>query len=411
MMILVRNRLVPSLRYQWSVRRYISSQQSPFDLEDGDEKYRELNQMYVDMFSPQAEDALSKDVESNEKPTISDLEELNNDMNCLLNVGYHKLTADELRKKVELPGRFILQSLSNNPYFNLAVENYVFTKTPLGTTPGSSFANQRLLFYINRDSVVIGKNQTLWKEIHLKTAQERGYEVLRRFSGGGTVVHDLGNVNYSFLTSREEFSREFFNRLIISGVRRSTSEVPLALNHRGDIVLGDRKVSGSAFKIAKGKAYHHGTMLIESKLDQFHGLLKPESIDGVRWNCNSVDSVRSQVENVPLGSVQQFIDMVVEEFKRVFYSGEVENIPVFYCDEDVTINEEIREYMTLLESDEWKYRKGPKFEVHLKCGNHSMTVERGIIVESSIQALVGSSFQSFIDRISEFKDIDEKLLI
>lgn len=409
-MLLVRTSLLPRLRQQWSVRRRVFSQRAPFDLEDGDEKYSELNQMYVDMFNPQAGDSSSKGLEASEKQKISDLDELNNDMNCLLNVGYHKLTADELREKVEQPGKFILQSLSSNPYFNLAVENYVFVNTPLSATPGSSFANQRLLFYINRDSVVVGKNQTLWKEVYLKTVQERGYEVLRRFSGGGTVVHDLGNVNYSFLTSREDFSREFFNRLIISGIQRSAPDVALALNHRGDIVLGNRKVSGSAFKIAKGKAYHHGTMLIQSKLDQFRGLLKPESIEGVRWNCNSVDSVRSQVQNVPLGSVQQFIDMVVEEFRRVFYNGEAEEIPIFYCDEDITINREIREYMTLLESDEWKYRKGPKFEVHLECGNHSMTVERGIITESSIPALVGSSFQSFIDRTSDFQDVDKVLL-
>ncbi|QLL33904.1 hypothetical protein HG536_0F02290 [Torulaspora globosa] len=409
-MLLVRNRLVPALRHQWSIGRRTLGQQASFDLEDGDEKYRELNQMYVDMFTPKAADALSKAEGLEEKQKISDLNELNNDMNCLLNVGYPKLTAEELRKKVELPGKFILQSLSNNPYFNLAVENYVFTNTPLSASPELSFANQRLLFYINRDSVVIGKNQTLWKEVHLKTVQERGYEVLRRFSGGGTVVHDLGNVNYSFLTSREDFSREFFNRLIIAGVQRSAPDIALDLNNRGDIVLGDRKVSGSAYKIARGKAYHHGTMLIQSKLDQFRGLLKPESIDGVTWNCNSVDSVRSQVQNVPLESVQQFIDMVVEEFRRVFCSDEVEDIPVFYCDEDVTINGEIREYMTLLESDNWKYRKGPKFEIHLQSGNYSMTVERGIIVESSIPALLGWSFQSFIDGISDFKDVDEKLI-
>lgn len=367
--------------------------------------------MYSDMFNPKMKHNSTKDDPLDRKHTVSDLDELNEDMDSLLNVSYHKLTAAELKKQVESPGRFILQSLSNNPYYNLAMENYIFTKTPLSTSPETSFANQRLLFYINRDCVVIGKNQTLWKEVYLRAVENRGYELLRRYSGGGTVVHDLGNVNYSFLTSREEFSRDFFNKLIITGIKKSEPEIALALNTRGDIVVGNRKVSGSAFKIAKGKAYHHGTMLIQSRLDQFHGLLKPDSIDGVTWNCNSVDSVRSDVQNIPLSSVQQFIDLVTDEFRQVFYNGEENEIPVFYCDEDTTINDEIRESMDLLQSSEWKYLKGPKFEVHLESGNHSMAVEKGIIVQSTIPSLMGSSFQSFINRLSEFKDIDEKLLM
>lgn len=412
-MYLVNRRLTSALRRPLVNKLLCRSliQQAPFDLEEQDDKYKDLNQMYVDMFSSATADTATEVNGLDEKSRLSDLDELNSDMDDLLNVGYNKLSPSELREKVQMPGRFILQSLSNNPYYNLAMENYVFANTPLNSSSEASYTNQRLLFYINDDCVVIGKNQTLWKEVHLGTLKERDYKLLRRFSGGGTVVHDLGNVNYSFLTSRDEFQREFFNKLIIEGIHRSDPGFTLALNPRGDIVLGDKKVSGSAYKIAKGKAYHHGTMLIRSNIDQFRGLLKPASIDGVTWNCSSVDSVRSQVQNIPLGSVEQFIDLTINEFKRVFRNDEQEEVPVFYCDEDVTINDEIREFMNVLESDDWKYMKGPKFELHLESGNQLIAVEKGLIVESTRQELIGSSFQSFIQRLSDFEDIDGNALL
>lgn len=391
-----------------NIRYY--SQQSPFDLQDGDEKYRDLNEMYVEMFTQPDKAVLSGNTESPEQPR-SDLDELNNDMDDLLNVGYHKLTATELEERVKTPGRFILQSLSNNPYYNLAVENYIFCNTPIDPKSRSGFTNQRLLFYVNRDSVVIGKNQNVWREVHVNAVEERGYELLRRFSGGGTVVHDLGNVNYSFITSREEFRREYFNELIVESMKSSYPNLDLKLNSRGDIALGEFKVSGSAFKIARGKAYHHGTMLIRSNLDQFHGLLKPDSMKGVTWKCNSVDSVRSAVENVPLGSIQQFVDVCGDGFRQRFKTTEGEEVPLYYCDEDTTINEEIGKAMSTLKSDEWKYMSSPRFEVHFESGSHSIAVEKGVIVESTIPSLIDTNFLEFTRNLSKFDDINPDLVL
>lgn len=391
------------------------SHQLPFDLDDADEKYKDLNRMYIDMFAETSDTMiLSRNDSAQSKAEVtSELDELNTEVGDLLEVGYHRLNPVELERIVESPGRFILQSLSHNPYYNLALENYIFANTPAnkGVSPG--YSNQRLLFYLNSNCVVIGKNQTVWKELYLNNVINRGYELLRRFSGGGTVVHDLGNVNYSFITSRDEFQREFFNKLIVKWLTNSYSNMPLNLNERGDITFGGRKVSGSAFKIAKGKSYHHGTMLINSNLDEFHGLLKPEVIEGISWNCNSVNSVRSEVTKLNIESPQQFIDICVDGFKQYFSSKQQETaeIPLYYCDESVTINGEIRQSMSTLKSVQWKYMTGPKFQVNVEKGNHSISVEKGIISESSIPGVVGLSFKEFTEKLPDFNSIDPKLIL
>lgn len=396
-----------------SFQSRFSSHQAPFSLEHEDDKYEELNQMYSHMFTQEVDPSTTKKLSDATNETVSILEELNTETEQLLNVEYRKLSAEELEHKVKTPGKIILQSLSHNPFYNLALENYIFNNTPSNQAKNEKFTNQRLLFYVNTNCVVIGKNQTVWREVYSNNLASKGYDLLRRFSGGGTVVHDLGNVNYSFITSRDEFEREFFNKLIVKWLRGINSSMPLGLNSRGDIVLRDRKISGSAFKIAKGKAYHHGTMLINSDIDQFHGLLKPSEMDGISWECSSVDSVRSDVVNLPLQSTQQFIEICIAGFKSHFEAIQPNHrvIPVYYCDENVTINDEIRKYASNLQSDEWKYFSGPKFSLKIANGNHLITVEKGIITESSIPEIIGMTFKDLTKNLKEFPFIDPNWIL
>ncbi|GCE97362.1 biotin/lipoate A/B protein ligase [Zygosaccharomyces mellis] len=364
-------------------------QQTPFDLDEGDdEKYRSFNNMYVDMFTP-GNDLKAPFNGKEVRKSVNELDEINQEIDQLYNVGYHKITALELENLVKREGRFVLRSLSTDPYYNLALEDYVFSHTPIS----DRFFSHRLLFYKNDNCVVIGKNQTVWKEVFLNNLAQRGYEFIRRLSGGGAVVHDLGNINYSFITSRKEFDREFFNKLIVKWLINKYPDMPLQLNSRGDITLNGNKVSGSAFKIAKGKAYHHGTMLVQSNLEKFKGLLKPDHIDGLRWNCNSVESVRSKVANIPLRAVHEFIDICVTGWQNHFPLAN--KVPVYYCDQSVAINDDIKNTISKLKSDEWKYFSGPNFCVKIEQGNHDISVQKGIIVDSTIPGTVGMSFKDF----------------
>lgn len=368
-------------------RRFYSSNSnfSPFDLDEVDDKYKELNNFYTDLFTQQ-----DVQVSSTEHREVrNEIDEINEELNSIYNVNV--LTASELENIVKSKGRFVLRSMATDPFYNLALEDYIFRNTPLNE---GKMESERLLFYTNECCVVIGKNQNPWKELYLRDVSKRGYEFIRRFSGGGAVVHDLGNVNYSYLTSRNEFSREFFNRQLVKWLNCEH----ITLNDRGDLTYQGLKISGSAFKIAKGKSYHHGTMLVNSDLSQFKGLLKPKEFEGVSWDCNSVDSVRSDVTNIDgkvLGSIDEFCNIATDGFRSLMYD---KDIPMYCCDE-TSILPEIEATSEKLRGSDWKYKSGPKFKLSAK--QDCFEVEKGLIVRSSRKELIEKPFYEFYQELRE----------
>ncbi|AGO10901.1 AaceriAFR609Cp [[Ashbya] aceris (nom. inval.)] len=385
------------IRIRSSIRTKTTSaiENVPFELDAStDEKYKALNNMYVDMFTKA--DLPANSIRKAEP--MSELEELNNEMKELYDVTV--LTPEDLAAKTKKDGRFILRSTSTDPYFNLALEDYIFQHTPLKQRQEghkrdmAGVGNERLIFYTNEKSVIIGKNQNPWKELYLKNLADRQYEYVRRKSGGGAVVHDLGNINYSYLTSRERFDRLFFNKQLVRWLAPYNDAI--RLNERGDITLASKKVSGSAFKIGKGKAYHHGTMLVSSDLAQFSGLLKPKDIPGIRWDCRSVESVRSQVQNLQdhcVDTIDEFCQIVVSGYREMLQ----EDVPLHYCDES-SATEEILAYAEELKSFQWKFMSSPKFGVHL--GDVSVMVEKGVVTQSDLPGTTGLTFYEFVENLN-----------
>lgn len=176
---------------------------------------------------------------------------------------------------------------STDPAFNLALEEYCLLNLPMD--PGY------LLLYVNDPCIVIGKHQNAWEEINTDLADEHGIPVLRRISGGGTVYHDHGNLNFSFL--RWHDSQHFNNYAHFTGAVAEALQgmgVPASLNQRGDIFIGDRKISGSAQAMRKGRLCSHGTLLFRSDLHLISPVLRPKP---GRFTSHSRQSVRSPVGN------------------------------------------------------------------------------------------------------------------
>lgn len=280
-------------------------------------------------------------------------------------------SAKDFENHVKAPGPKAFVSAMNDPFLNLALENYIFKnmpEPPQKTELKKSFNNNRLLIYLNSACVVIGRNQNPWRECNLPLVNSLGIPVLRRRSGGGTVVHDPGNVNFSVMTAREDFTRDKHAEMIVEAINELPStvtkilkptleeeslkelnkealmieedgtgglpgmsssdsalgagvvEVPgpqikLQVNERHDIVDKEtgKKVSGSAYKIERQKAYHHGTMLLNSKLDVLSMLLNrdPEIYGTIEGR--GVESVKSPVANLGMDS-DVFIQVVLEAF-------------------------------------------------------------------------------------------------
>ncbi len=177
-----------------------------------------------------------------------------------------------------------LETGSHDPAWNLAYEEYVLRNRGEG---------DYLLLWQNGPSVIIGQNQNPYEEVNCALAEEKGVSIVRRSTGGGAVYHDLGNLNYSFVTDVGDVGRmtfEHFGKKLIAAL--ATMGVAAELSGRNDILVDGRKVSGTAQRLHGGRILHHGTLLFETDGATMSALLTP---DAGKFSSKSSKSVRSRV--------------------------------------------------------------------------------------------------------------------
>ncbi len=189
-----------------------------------------------------------------------------------------------------------------DPRVNLAIEEYAVRNLPSD--------DDYLLFYMNEPSVIIGKNQNTPEEINAEYVEARNIHVVRRLSGGGAVYHDLGNLNFSFITNDDGFSFHQFKKFtdpVIQALRELG--IDAELTGRNDIQVGDRKISGNARYITRGRMVSHGTLLFDTDLDQVVSALK---VNAAKMQSKAIKSIRSRVANI-----SEFLEtgMTMEQFK------------------------------------------------------------------------------------------------
>lgn len=254
---------------------------------------------------------------------------------------------EELAKPVQA-----YTSTSRDPYLNLSIEHDILTR--------SASDSLVLFLYVNRPSVIIGRNQNPWLEVNLPLLNPKreqaeidpaglgAVDLVRRRSGGGTVFHDEGNVNWTVICPRDQFTRDKHAEMVVRALR-SCGIDRARVNERHDVVLdqgqvaghpdpedthstpytmpgGDGptplKVSGSAYKITgTRRALHHGTCLLSSPNlriipDYLHSPLRPFIKE-----ARGVESVSSPVGNILLDS-DEFCTAVRNEFARMYSPGE-----------------------------------------------------------------------------------------
>jgi lipoate-protein ligase A len=214
-------------------------------------------------------------------------------------------------------------SRSLDPYLNLSIEHYLLQKTPADSTV--------LFLYTNRPSIVIGRNQNPWLEVNLGLLRNDplGVELVRRRSGGGTVFHDEGNVNYSVICPTLAFNRDKHAEMVVRALRGLGVDRAL-VNERHDIVLGNvpapgdarpLKISGSAYKLTRLRSLHHGTCLLSSpNIRKIGAFLKSPAKPFIK--ARGVDSVSSPITNVNVPNTA-FEQAVVSEFRDLYTGGEL----------------------------------------------------------------------------------------
>ena len=177
---------------------------------------------------------------------------------------------------------FILTLGSTDPFFNLSAEEYFLCEKD----------EDFFLLWQNEPCIVIGKNQVAADEINHDYVSACSLPVVRRMTGGGAVYHDTGNLNFSFIQNGEPDRVELCRPVI--DVLRSIGVVA-EISGRNDILVGGRKISGTAMCSHGGRSLFHGTLLISADLEAMSEALKP---DETKLIGHGVKSVRSRVANL-----------------------------------------------------------------------------------------------------------------
>lgn len=242
-----------------------------------------------------------------------------------------------------------LETHSHDPYFNLAFEEYVLRNRKDGNY---------LILWQNDRTVVVGQNQNTEAEINRAFVEAHDIRVVRRTTGGGAVYHDLGNLNYSFITDAgdaETLTFEMFTRPVVDALKGLGLQAEAS--GRNDILVEGRKVSGTAQRLTGGRLLHHGTLLFDSDADMVAGALQ---VDPSKFQSKSSKSVRSRV-----GNIRSFLseDMDLPSFWRYLKTTLAGS---GYCEARLT-EEELAEVKRLRDekyaSWEWNFGRSPAFDL------------------------------------------------
>ncbi|SAY56492.1 Lipoate-protein ligase A [Staphylococcus aureus] len=245
--------------------------------------------------------------------------------------------------------KFISNNNITDPTLNLAMEEYVLKNLPA--------EESYFLFYINRPSIIVGKNQNTIEEVNQTYIDAHNIDVVRRISGGGAVYHDTGNLNFSFITDDDGNSFHNFQKFTEPIVQALQSlGVNAELSGRNDIQVGQAKISGNAMVKVKNRMFSHGTLMLNSDLDEVQNALK---VNPAKIKSKGIKSVRKRVANI-----QEFLNdpLEIEEFKKIILKtifGETEVEEYKLTDEDWENIEKLSndKYRTWA----WNYGRNPKY--------------------------------------------------
>ncbi len=242
----------------------------------------------------------------------------------------------------------ILVSDSTYAPFNLATEEFLLKHT------SDSF----LFLYIDEPCIVIGKHQNTYNEINFAYTNNHNIPIFRRLSGGGTVYHDEGNINFCFITSGEEKSKlvdfTHYTQQILDALKDQNINAEMGGRH--DLLINNKKISGNASHVFKNRVMHHGTLLFNSNLANLSETLKT---DPNKYQGHSVKSVRSMVTTISANTTSELsISIFMNSLMRFF----IKKYPSTYVlsDQDYEFIKNLS--VTKYETWEWNYGYSPNYE-------------------------------------------------
>lgn len=284
--------------------------------------------------------------------------------------------------------RKIYFSDSVDPYFNLALEEYLF----YNTNP----ADQVLYLWQNYNTVVIGRNQNPWKECNLAELEKADGKLVRRLSGGGAVYHDLGNLNFSFFSNFEKNKVRENIEMIICVLR--TYNIEAVFTGKNDIQVGPYKVCGNAYFEGNNMLCHHGTLLLDTDINK---LTKMLTVSQLKLESKGIDSVRSRIinlkdinsaitiEGLKASIVDAFLNESIHSLMMSGLNVKVSNSKIIKIDEKSLLGsnmdfDEIMAIRSRYASWNWNFGSSPNFNVSITRQYKNGEIELCLIVEDGI---------------------------
>ncbi|WP_462247211.1 lipoate--protein ligase family protein [Parvimonas micra] len=281
-------------------------------------------------------------------------------------------------------------------YFNLAMEEYIFEKFK---------EDEVFMLWINEPSVVIGKHQNLIEELNMKYCFENNIKIARRLSGGGTVVHDFGNLNYTYITNTtgdtaldfKEFLKPMYNALL-------NLKIDANISPRNDFRVEEKKICGHSQFMRKKRVLHHGCILFDSNLDNLRNAL---NVENKKIISKSAKSVKSSVANLKeISKIDYEISDFLEKLKNEILKTQ-ENFEIYeLTKEDILKIDKIKseKYAT----KDWIYGQSPKCTFILdEERDYTVEIEGGRIEKINIG--YDNKFESLIGLYFEYEEIKNKI--
>ncbi len=276
-----------------------------------------------------------------------------------------------------------------DPRLNLAIEEHLLRNLDI--------AEPILLFYVNEPSVIIGRNQNPLEEIDPDFVKAQGIHLVRRLSGGGAVYHDLGNLNFSFITQGKQDLHKFAK--VVDPIIKVLRNLGVEAEFRGksDIFAAGKKISGNAQYSTAGRMISHGTLLFDSNLDSLSKALTPRK---VAIKSKAVQSIRNHVVNIRDLLVE---DMTIDALQRALLRG------LFGAGEIPTYSLTPPDWVQIQQISaeryqqwDWNYGRSPKFSFNRNNCFPSGKIDVHVEVEGGrIQAI------TFSGELAGLRDITE----
>ncbi|QHX35654.1 lipoate protein ligase A [Spiroplasma sp. TIUS-1] len=290
-------------------------------------------------------------------------------------------------------------SKNNDPMYNLALEEYFVTDR--------KFAKENILFIFQNDnSIIVGRNQNVASEVNLEIANKDFVKIVRRNTGGGTVFHDLGNVNFSIIYPDHNNTAVSMFKNSLQPVIETLNKLgaPAEIRGKNDIVLNGKKISGNAMWKSGNRFLQHGTLLFNSNLDKIQKYLTG-SKDKIK--TKSVSSVKSNVTNIN-NEVSEKIDIENFKFKLLDQYLTKQEIKTIILDNQDQLNVE-QIVKNKYSQNSWNLNKNSDFEFKFReyLENKGM-VEIFLNINSNIitECKIYGDFLGF----SGTKQLEEKMI-